>query len=151
MAGNLTLPWPQPHSYNTPRGCNMCDTSLQAAGQRSRRSRSEDVASETGTLKLFSLGLRLMMMLNVSYGSSALLWMLLVMSCWYWLGSSHTRKVRLSPRSLGLGSGPVTDGRFSCRGKNSSRTNLAVQIIRITVVKTVHELVGNNHSTCNKL
>lgn len=30
MAGNLTLPWPQPHSYNTPRGCNKCDTSLWA-------------------------------------------------------------------------------------------------------------------------
>lgn len=128
MAGNLTLPRPQPHSYNTPRGCNMCDTSLGAAaggataqGLKTKHRGDGFLGTVTQTLKLFSLGLRLMMMLNVSYGSSVPLWMLLVMSCWYWLGSSHTRKVRLSPRSLGLGSGPVTNGpwgglRVSCGG-----------------------------------
>lgn len=117
MAGNLTLPRPQPHSYNTARGCNMCDTSLWAAaggaraqGLKTKHRGAAVLGTATQTLKLFSLGLRLMMMLNVSYGSSVPLWMLLVMSCWYWLGSSHTRKVRLSPRSLGLGSGPVTNG-----------------------------------------
>lgn len=96
----------------------MCDTSLRgtgggatAQGPKTKRRAAGVLDAGTRTLKLFSLGLRLMMMLNVSYGSSAPLWMLLVMSCWYWLGSSHTRKVRLSPRSLGLGSGPVTNGR----------------------------------------
>lgn len=117
MAGYHTLPRPQPHSYNTPRGCNMCDTSLQAMaggataqGLKTKHRAARVLGLGTRTLKLFSLGLRRMMMLNVSYGSSTPLWMLLVMSCWYWLGSSHTRKVRLSPRSLGLGSGPVTSG-----------------------------------------
>lgn len=73
--------------------------------------RCSDVPCEMQTLKLFSFGLRLMMMLNVSYGSSVPLWMLLVMSCWYWFGSSHTRNVLLSPFSLGFGSGPIPEWR----------------------------------------
>lgn len=78
-----------------------------------------EVAHGMQTLKLFSLGLRLMMMLNVSYGSSVPLWILLVMSCWYWFGSSHTRNVLLSPLSLGFGSGPIPEwttkyGHFHC-------------------------------------
>lgn len=74
------------------------------------------------TLKLFSLGLRLMMMLNVSYGSSVPLWMLLVMSCWYWFGSSHTRNVLASPLSLGFGSGPRPQG----VGKNTCDSNRCI-------------------------
>lgn len=119
VGGNLRLPWPQPYSCNT-QECNMCNTSLWgvACGARAQGLKIKHVMFSEGrsglqhrtqTLKLFSLGLRLMMMLNVSYGSSVPLWMLLVMSCWYWFGSSHTRNVLLSPRSLGFGSGPASE------------------------------------------
>lgn len=106
-----------------PRECNMCNTSgwgcvgnTRAQGLKIKHSDTmhreswSDVLQGLQTLKLFSLGLRLMMMLNVSYGSSVPLWILLVMSCWYWLGSSHTRNVLLSPFSLGFGSGPISRG-----------------------------------------
>lgn len=77
------------------------------------------------TLKLFSLGLRLMMTLKVSYGSSVALWILLVMSCWYWFGSSHTRNVLVSPRSLGFGSGPKPEqgGRISVTANERLKRN----------------------------
>lgn len=107
-----------------PRECNMCNTSgcgcvekTRAQGLKIKHSDRmyskswSDVPRGMQTLKLFSLGLRLMMMLNVSYGSSVPLWILLVMSCWYWFGSSHTRNVLLSPFSLGFGSGPIPEWR----------------------------------------
>lgn len=81
-------------------------TVIHHSGRCWQKQNSRSEAKAIQTLKLFSLGLRLMMMLKVSYGSSLLLWILLVMSCWYWFGSSHTRNVLTSPRSLGFGSGP---------------------------------------------
>lgn len=100
----------------------MCNTSLwggvhrtRAQGLKIKHSNTmysegwSDLQHGIQTLKLFSLGLRLMMMLKVSYGSSVPLWILLVMSCWYWFASSHTRNVLASPLSLGFGSGPIPD------------------------------------------
>lgn len=110
--------------FQYPRECNMCNTSgcgcvvkTRVQGLKIKHSDTmyskswSDVPRGIQTLKLFSLGLRLMMMLNVSYGSSVPLWILLVMSCWYWFGSSHTRNVLLSPLSLGFGSGPISEWR----------------------------------------
>lgn len=120
VGGNLRAALAPTLQLQYPREYNMCDTSLWGWRWWDQSSRSHDKALKYNaqwelicvlqygvqTLKLFSLGLRLMMTLKVSYGSSVPLWMLLVMSCWYWLGSSHTRNVLASPRSLGFGSGP---------------------------------------------
>lgn len=65
------------------------------------------------TLKLFSLGFLLIIILNVSYTSSVPLWMVLAMSCWYWLGSKKILNVLESPLSLGLGSGPAYNERHN--------------------------------------
>lgn len=58
------------------------------------------------TLKLFSFGFLLIIILKVSYTSSAPFCMVLVISCWYWFGSKNTLNVLDSPLRLGLGSGP---------------------------------------------
>lgn len=125
------LPWPQPYTYNTPESviCAIHHTEVVPAGPELKVRRWSIVREVRAvcalhnvdqTLKLFSLGLRLMMTLKVSYGSSAPLWMLLVMSCWYWFGSSQTRNVLASPRSLGFGSGPWPERSAEQRFKNIS-------------------------------
>lgn len=122
VGGDLTAALAPTLQLQYPREDNMCNTSLwggvgrtRAQGLKIKHSNTmyseggSDLQHGTQTLKLFSLGLRLMMMLKVSYGSSVPLWILLVMSCWYWFGSSHTRNVLASPRSLGFGSGPMPE------------------------------------------
>lgn len=135
MGGNLRAALAPTLQLQYPREYNMCNTSLWSGAGRTRAQGLKikhwgamqtedwsDLQHGMQTLKLFSLGLRLMMMLKVSYGSSVPLWILLVMSCWYWFGSSHTRNVLVSPRSLGFGSGPKPERWGECLLQNNYMT-----------------------------